>query len=240
MHQTDQMVSFSSTANIPAANLRGDMELAIREFDNLLHKFCARRTRCAPETAWSVFSAISLSEQREKIESVRKQCEFVQEALINRIDGHDNLAVLRFAISKLGLEMPDELFDRVRHSDLCEIYNENHLQVFRSFNFFDACNYSLLQLVTFPWYELWERPASIERKIAAAANAIFKEESVFENLSDEEPYAIRELQSADPQTAILAERFMARLVSTSTGRPFLLSLHTCDNNCVEGTNLAFI
>jgi hypothetical protein len=51
---------------------------------------------------------------------------------------------------------------------MVEVYNINNVQISRSINFFDYCNYSLLDLLAREWMELYERLPSV-------TNALFSE-----------------------------------------------------------------
>jgi hypothetical protein len=50
-----------------------------------------------------------------------------------------------------------DIFSYVKPGDTLEIYDLQHIQIFRSFNMFKCISYSLDELVTYQWPELYER-----------------------------------------------------------------------------------
>ncbi len=64
-------------------------------------------------------------------------------------------------LKKIGVVAPVNFFDTLDQGDIVEIYDANGVQVFRNFDFYEHCTYTLLDLVSYPWYELLERHESI-------------------------------------------------------------------------------
>lgn len=56
-----------------------------------------------------------------------------------------------------------ELFSRLESTDVVEIYAVNGIQLFRSFHFFELCSYTLEELFTTPWFDLFQRDPEIDR-----------------------------------------------------------------------------
>jgi hypothetical protein len=71
----------------------------------------------------------------------------------------------RFVVGKLGLNGPRSFFEGLGSENIVEIYNSEGVQVFRNFVFYDFCSYTLLDLISYPWFELLERHASVNEKI---------------------------------------------------------------------------
>lgn len=67
-----------------------------------------------------------------------------------------------------------EFWKDVQFSDLIEIYDENGYQIFRSFNFFHTCGYSLMDVLTNEWYVLWERPKFVLNAMLNCANEVLE------------------------------------------------------------------
>lgn len=72
----------------------------------------------------------------------------------------DNYGVLMHSLRKAHLFTTEEVNSVLTNENIVEVYNLDHVQLFRSINFFDLCNYSLLDLVTRQWFELFDRLSS--------------------------------------------------------------------------------
>lgn len=75
--------------------------------------------------------------------------------------GHPERSLIRKALEVLGLEVDENIWAKIGSEDVIEIYDKNNIQVFRTFNFFKTSSYSLLDLLTFEWFHLWERSEKI-------------------------------------------------------------------------------
>lgn len=65
------------------------------------------------------------------------------------------------ALQFFDLELRDDIWAKVHPDDIIEVYDASDIQIFRTFNFFKASSYSLLDLLTHEWFHLWERPKVI-------------------------------------------------------------------------------
>lgn len=61
------------------------------------------------------------------------------------------------AIRELGLMPPENLFSRIGPGDIVEIYNLSNIQRFRNFLFFKYSSYTVEDLYTRPWTDLFKR-----------------------------------------------------------------------------------
>jgi hypothetical protein len=73
----------------------------------------------------------------------------------------DNYALLDHSMKRLNLSAKDDIKSFVTNQNIVEIYNLDHIQLYRSINFFDLCNYSLLDLLAREWFDLYERLSSV-------------------------------------------------------------------------------
>jgi len=55
------------------------------------------------------------------------------------------------------LKYPINLFDHITEGDILEVYDTQNKQIFRSYEFFKHCTYSLDELFSIPWNELYYR-----------------------------------------------------------------------------------
>jgi hypothetical protein len=80
-------------------------------------------------------------------------------------DFDDSEHLARVALKALGLLTCDEIFGSIRRNDIVEIYNSEHIQIFRSFNFFRICNYGLDDVLLHEWFVLYERNPQVTQSI---------------------------------------------------------------------------
>ncbi len=73
------------------------------------------------------------------------------------------------AIDHFGVELRHDIWAHLQPDEIIEVYDENDIQVLRTFNFFKTSSYSLLDLLTNEWFHLWERPTSVLEFMMARA-----------------------------------------------------------------------
>ncbi len=72
------------------------------------------------------------------------------------------------AIAKYGFRVRDEDIALVQEGDVLEIYSTvAEYQMFRNLEFFNYCRYSLLEVMTNEWYNLFERASFVEKDLYA-------------------------------------------------------------------------
>lgn len=71
---------------------------------------------------------------------------------------HDEWSLISKALSLYGLHLKDDFQSVLAKNDVIEIYNADHIQIFRTFNFYKYSAYSYLDLLVNEWFHLWERP----------------------------------------------------------------------------------
>lgn len=96
----------------------------------------------------------------------------------NELSLSDEIRFCRKALKKLGWKLKDEsFFNLIRdENDVIEIYNKNYNQVYRSFSFFKYCCYSILDLLTYEWSELYDRPAHVNEMLFKFGKQMFTED----------------------------------------------------------------
>lgn len=77
--------------------------------------------------------------------------------------------MLKTFLAKKDFSVPNEFWSSLSEEDVVEVYSANMEQVYRSFNFFKYCGYSLLDLSIYDWQSLWERPSFVMQQMQAYA-----------------------------------------------------------------------
>jgi hypothetical protein len=76
-----------------------------------------------------------------------------------------NSQLLKVALKKFGISVPNNLFEDMSHEDIIEFYDVDSTQIFTDFNFFRYCGYSLEELYSRPYFELWQRDPFVTARL---------------------------------------------------------------------------
>lgn len=103
------------------------------------------------------FSKLSTDKKIHVIEQVRFYQELCQSQLREGFKINDNISFTWRAFGRLGLSPSKDFFSYITEEDLVEIYSKDQIQLFRNFAFFECCSYTLEELHTYEWWNLFER-----------------------------------------------------------------------------------
>jgi hypothetical protein len=78
-----------------------------------------------------------------------------------KISVEHEIKYLSLALRRYGLRTRDQDFDFLKDGDIIEVYNSDWIQLYRNFEFFRHCSYTLLDLICNEVYVLYERPQQI-------------------------------------------------------------------------------
>ena len=78
---------------------------------------------------------------------------------------HPEREHVEMALKFFGMELRDDIWKHISPNEIIEIYDSSDIQVFRTLNFFKASSYTLLDLLTYEWFHLWQRPSVILEKM---------------------------------------------------------------------------
>lgn len=73
----------------------------------------------------------------------------------------DNFSLLTHSLKRSNLFSNEDIRSFLTDDNIAEVYNLNHVQIFRTINFFDYCNYSVLDLLAREWFVLYERLSTV-------------------------------------------------------------------------------
>ena len=155
------------------------------------------------------FSRLPLDKKRDAVEKVRFYQELCHSQLAEGYKINDSLSFTWKAFRRLGLVPSSDLFSHIQNEDIIEIYSKEHVQLFRNFNFFDCCSYTLEELNTYEWWSLFEREEAVTQKIIDACNLVFNGEVDGTFVPDVPVHQLREARSAERLTMNCEIRRMA-------------------------------
>jgi hypothetical protein len=88
---------------------------------------------------------------------------------------YDNeIALLMRALDKHGFDLDEEFFKKIEKDQIIEFYDEDMIQLYRSFNFYKITGYSILDISLYEWYLLWDRPRQSMESIGAELHEALK------------------------------------------------------------------
>lgn len=144
---------------------------SILEFTDVLHAF-GPQTR--PFSQKSLENLKNIDEQRanniacslREIASLAKPCAHKSEK---------ELLFLERTFQHNRIKPNYTLLDKLDSHHLVEAYDHSMRQVYRSMNFYDYTNYSMLDLLTYEWYILWEKPTHVTTRLFEMVKYINRE-----------------------------------------------------------------
>ena len=165
--------------------------------------------------------------QRGLIVGINGQAEFIQGALDEGIDGFNENGMLKYAMGKLALLGDHDVLNDISSGDVVEIFDSEHRQIYRSYSCFSLSNYSLLELATYPWFDLYERSNKVEGEVINYSNSVLNGEASYVLMSEYiKEYTIRERRTKERAVFALQEKFLKRMRSAVTKQNFCLSVKT--------------
>jgi hypothetical protein len=126
--------------NIP---IKTYTDTSLAQFLSLPEEKQARLTT-AMEEYLAVLTAMPVKGEAPKVSSIQEEVKY-----------------LRAAMKRLGLTSNENIEEYIEAGDVIEIYNEQWVQLYRNFEFFRHCSYTLLDLLCNEWYVLYERPKQV-------------------------------------------------------------------------------
>lgn len=104
----------------------------------------------------------------------------IDSASQEKINVSESKDFFSYFLKATGLACPQNYMDSLtKDLEIVEAYDLDHVQLFRNFTFMRVCGYSLADVLTYEWPELFERSQIItEAVIAGALKAVEKNQTV--------------------------------------------------------------
>ena len=223
-------------------NLR-NMRDTLRDFEAVVERFLKVTPRAPRQGSWEKYASLPPEAQLGAIQGIRSQISFIEGAMASGLDAFNEVAMLDYAKRTFSLISEAGPVESVRMGDVVEIVDSNLLQVYRSYSCFSLCNYSLLELTSYPWYELYERPKRVTDDLIRFSEGLIGGKTPFVNFEDGSfpAYNLRELMTEEQEVYSIQERFAARLKSAHSGENYILSVKRIQPIAQKsGDGLAFL
>lgn len=214
--------------------LLGQLKLALKNF-------CGIDLRADPMRGWEIFITLPETTKTAIKGFIKGQTAFIQEAVAAGVEPKSEKAMLRHALSKLRIICDESIFDEVEETDVIEILDQNLAQMYRSFSCFAICNYSVLELTTIPFFDLYERSSAITKILVEACGEIFEGKTSFKSLRHIGSYPVREILTPEKNSFVIQEKFVARSLGCLDSNTYAVSVKRVrETNEPNDLKLAFI
>lgn len=120
------------------------------------------------------FENLPTEQQTLAITGLQKYFEFLQDFTTEEFDFANSHVLLKKALERLNLYLDPELLNMVKPTDFVEIYASDYVPAFKSVNFWGNSSYTLDELYTQPYEELFGRDEFYQAAIRRSAEKVFK------------------------------------------------------------------
>lgn len=94
-----------------------------------------------------------------------------------------NKLILEICAKNHDYVFSSDVYEKLDQDRVIEIYNLDNVQVYRSLNFFTFCSYDLSDLLSYEWFELYERSIQVISKLFEATEKLKQRSYTLEPLS---------------------------------------------------------
>lgn len=118
------------------------------------------------------FQALSVAEQLQALQLIESYYAVCQDTRRRGSSLRGERAILDQALEHFNLQIDPEIFKFIGPRNVFEFYSENQTQFFRTANFFEYTSYTIEDLYSRSWMNLYARDEKIVGKIIEHANHI--------------------------------------------------------------------
>tara|TARA_B100001248_G_scaffold262037_1_gene255712 strand:- start:35 stop:535 length:501 start_codon:yes stop_codon:yes gene_type:complete len=139
---------------------------SLLRFEELLHEYGYETKAFRDDGQKQKFFTLSyLDIERIRI-SFMPYYNSLQKALKSGINLTEHKVVLDFFIQLHDWQLLADIRDKISNTDVIQIYNRDIKSIFRSLNYFDHSTYSLFEIFTHDYWQLYDRDNSILQELA--------------------------------------------------------------------------
>ncbi|MEK2690833.1 hypothetical protein [Bdellovibrio sp. GT3] len=155
------------------------------------------------------FSKLPTEKKLHIIQQVRFYQELCQGQLNDGYKISDSPTFTWRAFRHLGLAPCKDFFSFLTQDDIVEIYSKDQIQLFRNFTFFDFCSYTLEELYTFEWWNLFQREEKHTQMILDEVAKVISGEIQSTYEPGLPAHELREIRSAERYSMTMSLRCLA-------------------------------
>ncbi|MEK7354903.1 MAG: hypothetical protein AAB250_00540, partial [Bdellovibrionota bacterium] len=161
---------------------------------------------------FSRYRALPPQQQREALENLRAYQNLLEAAILDGVPlASKDHSLAWWALKNFGWRPPSDFFANLTPSDHLEIYDQSHRQVFRPLRLFDFFSYTIEELVTHQWYELFDHEGGSMDDLVERAKALLESTDHSTMLINGEPHWVEEKFSEHRNRINMSVRLAAPL-----------------------------
>lgn len=108
-----------------------------------------------------IFSGLDFESKKIAVERLKTYAETCHSVVKDGGDPRSSKTIVWRAIRDFKFVPPIDLFSIIEDDDVIEFYNLENTQIFRNFQFFKVCSYTLEELYSIPWNVLFKRSEGV-------------------------------------------------------------------------------
>jgi hypothetical protein len=105
------------------------------------------------------YSRLSLPKQTAILEALHASCEAlrIEASFTKDINEISNSRMFWNFCLRMGFGPRDEIMDTIDKEVFIQVYDRNNMQLYRSLGCFRRCSFTVAQMTSRPWFDLWDR-----------------------------------------------------------------------------------
>jgi len=140
------------------------------------------------------FGALSLSEQQNAVMKLAQYVSICQDVIASGGSLKSSRTFVWRAFRAFGWKPSSKLFESMDEDHIVEVYDFNNVQLFRNMKFFEYCSYTLEDIFTRPWMNLFvrENPEQTEELVKCMTDlaASKSHETIFPSIATQKIYEV--------------------------------------------------
>ncbi len=157
------------------------------------------------ESSLSAWRSYSSERKRKIFEDFCRYSSLIREVLSEGVSLLEHKRVVWAAMRILRMRPPHDAFSFLRDDEVIEIYNRDHIQIFRNVKFFELCGYSVFDVLVQDWPSLYDRkPADITPAIFKQTELSFEVDSRSEYYQNIPDHILHEKFSSDQRKLLIS------------------------------------
>lgn len=197
-NQTDLSNEFKNLANRLVECLKKENIHHIRSYDD-------------PQLLY--FNKLPVSLQLISIENLKTYTITAEETQNEGYQLKDNNAFIWRFLQKRGYVPPTDLFQNLTEEKLVEIYNQFQIQEFRNLAFYNFCSYTIEDIHSREWFDLFYRDSEINLQFLQLAQKLFNNDFDHTFPTNIGEHFLKEINSQDKIEVAMKVEHMCPLFS---------------------------
>jgi len=119
---------------------------------------------------------------------------------------------LKRILKALNLRPVDDLTNLIQDGDIVEIYDSSGYQLYHNLEWLQYSSYSLLDVMVYPFQELFERPTLVTQQLWEEGKEVYYADSPFTKQMEVPPHTIRERLSPEGRCFLIDFKYITPLL----------------------------